>query len=115
MNAMLNDTAAYIPDARLEAWRVATLLVPQFFGGLEVIEAADSREAIQPDFAAIAENLHLVTFEDEAYLIALLSASIDPRAQRIVEAHLPLLTFGRLRAKLGPARRAALARLLEVA
>lgn len=114
MNAMLNDARA-THDPCLEAWRAATLLVPQFFGGCDAILAATSREEIQPDFAALSDNLNLVTFEDEAYLIALLSSSLDPRAQRLVEAHLHLLTLGRLRAKLGPARRAALARLLEVA
>lgn len=101
-------------DPKLEAWRAATLLVPQYFGGRDAILEATSRDDIQPDMAAISENINLVAFEDEAYLIALLSSSLDTRAQRLVEQNLHLLTIGRLRAKLGPSRRAALARLLEV-
>jgi hypothetical protein len=110
---MLQPPTVTIEDPKLEAWRAATLLVPQYFGGRQAILAATSRDEIQPDIAAITESLNLVTFEDEAYLVALLSTSLDPRAQRLVEQNLPLLTIGRLRAKLGPQRRAAIARLLE--
>lgn len=114
MNAKLQIRPAVAADPKLEAWRAATLLAPQFFGGRDAILAATSRDEIQPDMAVIVENLNLVTFEEEAYLIALLSTCLETRAQRLVEQNLPLLTIDRLRARLGPARRAAIARLLEV-
>jgi len=97
-----------------EAWRAATLLMPAYFGGADVIMAAVSCEDIKPDMQAIRDNLALVPFNDEAYLIALVSFADDAQARRLLEESGSVALIGRLASRLSVDQRRALARLMEL-
>lgn len=96
------------------AWRDAVALLPAFFGGIDVLLSAKSVEDLKPDMAAIRENLPLVSYADEAYLISLVSFVDAAAARRLSDASACYVgLLGPITSKLTKVQRVALAELIR--
>lgn len=101
--------AAASTDPYFAALVDAALLVPQYFGGVDTIRSATSLEDLKPDYLQIREQLLMVNFDMEAYLVALVGFFDDGQANRL--EYVPRVH--RIAAVMNQEQRRRIARLLE--